>query len=365
MGQPNRFRPWLLAAGLLTLSGCANLAYYAQAVGGHWQVMRAARPIPEWLADPATEPGLKQRLGEIQAMRNFASRELVLPDNGSYKSYADLKRPFVVWNVFAAEEFSILPRQWCMWVVGCVNYRGYYNKAEAEALAQQLRTEGQDTWLGGVPAYSTLGHFDDPVLNTFLRHGQNEVARTLFHELAHQKLFVADDTAFNESFATSVEEAGMERWLTAQGKPERLQEFRKQQARKARFAALIQDYRERLGRLYDQKSMPPEEMREAKARIVAELREAYGRLKISWGGYGGYDFWFSGPLNNAQLASLSLYQQWLPAFRTLLNQENGDLPRFYSRVRELAGLSKKEREKALEALMPGQEVLKTASGAPV
>ncbi len=334
-------------------------------MGGHWRLTQAARPIAEWLAVPSTEPGLRQQLGEIQAMRNFASRELALPDNGSYKSYADLKRPFVVWNVFAAEEFSIAPRAWCMWLVGCVNYRGYYHKAEAEALAEKLRVEGLDTWLGGVPAYSTLGNFDDPVFNTFLAYGQNEVARTLFHELAHQILFVSGDTAFNESFATAVEETGMERWLTAQGKPERLQAFRGQQGRKTRFAALIEDYRERLGRLYEQKTMAPEDMRAAKARIIAELREAYGRLKISWGGYGGYDFWFSGPLNNAQLASLSLYTRWLPAFRALLRQENDDLPRFYARVRELADKPKKERQAALEALMPKQDGLGTASRPPV
>jgi predicted aminopeptidase len=337
---------------VLAVPGCSNLAYYAQAVGGHLHVMRAARPLSDWLDDPATEPALRQKLAEARAMRDFASNELALPDNGSYRSYADLGRPYVVWNVFAAGEFSALPHEWCMLVVGCVNYRGYYHQAEAEALAARLRIEGLDTWVGGVPAYSTLGHLDDPLLNTFLRHGQNEVARTLFHELAHQKIFVSGDTAFNESFATAVEETGVARWLAAHGSKARRQAFREQQARKAQFAGLVKDYRDRLGRLYDQKTMPPEDMRAAKARIIGELRRAYSDLKTSWGGYTGYDYWFAGPLNNAQLASVNLYNRRLPAFQTLLEREKDDLPRFYAQVQQLADMPSKERAAALEALMP-------------
>ena len=341
----------LLAA--LVLSGCANLAYYAQAVGGHLQLMQAARPISDWLDDPATEAGLKQKLGEVQAMRDFASRALALPENGSYRSYADLNRPYAVWNVFAAGAFSAQPHEWCMLVVGCVGYRGYYAKAEAEGLAVRLAAEGLDTWVGGVPAYSTLGHFNDPVLNTFLRYGQNEVARTLFHELAHQKIFVSGDSAFNESFATAVEEEGVSRWLAGRGSPERLAAFREQQGRKVRFAALVRTYRDRLEQLYDQKTMPPEDMRQAKAEIIADMRRAYADLKAAWGGYAGFDPWFAGPLNNAQLASVGLYHRWLPAFAALLRQTGGDLPRFYARVQALADLPKPERQKALEALAPG------------
>ena len=342
----------LALLAVLALSGCANLAYYAQAVGGHLQLMQAARPISDWLEDPATEVALKQKLAEIQAMRDFASRELALPDNGSYRSYADLKRPYVVWNVFAAGEFSVKPHEWCMLVVGCVGYRGYYAKEAAEGLAGRLAAEGLDTWVGGVPAYSTLGHFNDPVLNTFLRYGQNEVARTIFHELAHQKIFVSGDSAFNESFATAVEEEGVTRWLAAHGSPERLAAFREQQGRKARFATLIRAYRERLAQLYDQKTMPPEDMRQAKAAIIADMRRAYADLKASWGGYAGFDPWFAGPLNNGQLASVGLYHRWLPAFAALLRQEGGDLPRFYARVQALADMDKSPRQKALEALAP-------------
>ncbi len=352
---PGRLSVLLLGATLLALSGCANLAYYAQAMGGHLQLLQAARPISDWLADPATETGLKQKLSEIRAMRDFASRELALPDNGSYRSYADLKRPFVVWNVFAAGEFSDQPHEWCMLVVGCVNYRGYYAKAEAEALAAQLGSEGLDTWVGGVPAYSTLGYFNDPVLNTFLRYGQEEVARTMFHELAHQKIFVSGDSAFNESFASAVEEEGVSRWLAIHGSPERLRAFRDQQKRKADFAALVRGHRERLALLYDQKTMPPEDMRAAKAQLIADLRQAYGQRKASWGGYAGFDPWFAGPLNNAQLASVGLYKRWVPAFAALLRGEGGDLPRFYTRVQALAEMSKAARQKALEALAPGPD----------
>lgn len=342
-----------LALGLtsLLLSGCAELAYYGQAVGGHLSLMRAARPMDDWLSDPATSPELKQKLAEVRVMRDFASRELGLPENGSYRKYADLKRPFVVWNVFAAGEFAARPHEWCMLVVGCVNYRGYYDKAEAEALAARLTADGLETWVGGVPAYSTLGWLNDPVLNTFMRYGQNEVARTLFHELAHQVLFVSGDTAFNESFATAVEDTGMARWMAANGSPDKLAAFREQQRRKFQFAALVEDYRERLANLYAQKTMPPEDMRVAKVQLIAELRRAYGDLKTAWGGYAGFDFWFSGPLNNAQLASVGLYNRWVPAFRALLREEGDDLPRFYQRVRQLADLSRQEREVRLSALV--------------
>lgn len=341
----------LLALGTaMLLGGCADLAWYAQAVGGHWQVMRSARPIPEWLADPATEPSLKAKLGEIQAMREFASRELDLPDNGSYRSYADLKRPYVVWNVFAAAEFSLEPRHWCFPVAGCVNYRGYYDRAGAESVATELSAKGMDTWVGGVPAYSTLGHFDDPVLNTFLRLGQEEVARTLFHELAHQLLYVPGDTAFNESFATAVEEVGMERWLVAQGRAEKLADFQRRQRQRVEFTSLVDGYRLQLGQLYDQKAMAPEDKRQAKAQIIAELRRDYAAWKGKWGGFAGFDAWMAGPLNNAQLASVNLYQRWLPAFRELLRGEGGELSTFYRRARELAAMNDETRNETLEKL---------------
>lgn len=339
----------LVLAGALL--GCNNLGYYAQAVGGHVAVMRAAQPISGVLGDPAGDPALKKQLEDVHAIREFASRELGLPDNNSYRSYADLGRPYVVWNVFAAPEFSLEPMRWCMLLVGCVNYRGYYDKQDAEALAAELREQGYDTFVGGVPAYSTLGYFDDPVLNTFLRLGTPEVARTVFHELAHQLIFVQDDSLFNESFATAVENEGMRRWLASHGDAGQRAAFNAQRERKAAFAGLMRDFRKKVRALYEIDRSAADQ-RQAKADLFDALRREYAGLKAGWGGYAGYDKFIAEDLNNAKLASLALYSELVPAFERLLDQENHDLPRFYGRVAELAALGKEDRCNTLTGLLP-------------
>ena len=340
----------LAAAVSLLVGGCTNIAYYVQAVEGQVQLMVAARPVSEVVTDAATDPGLRQQLERASAIRQFASRELALPDNESYLSYADLGRPYVVWNVFAAPEFSVEPQQWCLLFVGCVKYRGYYDKNDAELYASDLRQAGADAYVAGVPAYSTLGYFNDPLLNTFLRFGEQEVARVVFHELAHQVVYADGDSAFNESFATAVENEGMRRWLRMSATPERLQDFRTRQERKAQFHRLVADSRDKLRAIYAS-SLLPDAQRRAKTEVMAEMKRTYANLKASWGGYGGYDPWFSQPLNNAALASISLYTQWVPAFDALLDQEGGNLPRFYLRVAALARLPKTERSKALDLLL--------------
>lgn len=349
----------LLAAAL---GGCGNIAYYTQAVGGHVDVMRAARPIAEIVRDPAGDPALNGKLLEVLAIREFASRELDLPDNGSYRSYADLGRPFVVWNVFAAPEFSLRPRPWCMLLVGCVNYRGYYDKEAAEHLAAELRAEGYDSFVGGVPAYSTLGWFDDPVLSTFLRLGTPEVARTVFHELAHQIVFAAGDTSFNESFATVVENEGMRRWTAAADAGQRAT-FEAQRARKAALAGLMQNYRLKFRALYAVER-PPGLQRQAKAELFDALRRDYAALKAGWGGYVGFDRIFGAGLNNARLLAFSLYHELVPAFEALLEQEQHQLPRFYRRVRELAALEAPARRNALARLHPAADDGRAAYGCP-
>ena len=346
-----RLRPLLLAAALaMSLAGCGNLAYYAQAVGGHFEVMGAARPIDEIVRDPAGDPALQAQLREALAIREFATRELGLPDNGSYRRYADLGRPFVLWNVFAAPEFSLQPKSWCMLMVGCVNYRGYYAREDAERLAAELREEGYDTFVGGVPAYSTLGWFDDPVLNTFLRPGTLEVARTVFHELAHQLVFVRDDTVFNESFATAVESEGLRRWTSAHLAGGQRASFDAQRARKAALAGLLRDYREQFRALYET-PRAADLQRRAKADLLAALRGDYAALKAGWGGYAGYDKLLGADFNNATLVSFALYGELVPAFEALLQQEHHDLQRFYRRVRELAALDKAARHSALARLL--------------
>ncbi len=348
----NAALPFMLAALLgASQAGCSSLSYYAQAVGGHLDVMRAAHPINDVMRDPAGDPLLKKKLQDVQAIREFASRELGLPDNNSYRSYVDVGRPYVVWNVFAAPEFSLEPKRWCMLMVGCVSYRGYYDKHEAEQLAAELRAEGYDTYIGGVPAYSTLGYFDDPVLNTFLRLGTPEVARTVFHELAHQLIFVQDDSLFNESYATAVENEGMRRWLGTHAAPEQRAIFELQQERKAAFSALMRDYRKKFRALYGMGGTD-DQQRGAKADLLDALRRDYAELKTSWDGYSGYDKFFGDDLNNAKLVSLSLYSELVPAFEALLNKEGHDLPRFYERVKALAALGKEARRGALAQLLP-------------
>ena len=315
------------------------------------RLMSGAKPITEIIKDDQTNPELRKHLEQAIAIRDFASRELALPNNGSYRSYTDLGRPYAVWNVFAAPEFSIEPQQWCMFIVGCVNYRGYYDKKDADEFADKLKQLGADTFVGGVPAYSTLGHFNDPILSTFMRYGDQEVARTIFHELAHQVVFVEDDTAFNESFATAVENEGMQRWLTKTSSPELRQNFEKQQKRSAEFHHLLSNLREKLRTIYAT-SIEPDVKRHEKAQAIAEIRREYAALKESWGGYNGYDQWFSQPINNATLSSVNLYTHWLPAFKVLLEKEGGNLSSFYQTVAVLAHMTKTERSAALEKLMP-------------
>lgn len=341
-----------LALGLL-LTGYTSFGYYAQAVGGHLNVMRSARPIEEVLQDPATTAALRKKLEEVHTIREFASRELALPDNGSYRAYADLGRPFVVWNVFAAPELSVELEKWCMIFVGCVSYRGYYDRDEAERYAGELRKQGFDTYVGGVAAYSTLGFFSDPLLNTVLRLGNAETARIIFHELAHQLVYVRDDTVFNESFAAAVEEEGMRRWLARAGNQDQQQAYLARQQRRLQFTQLVMRYRDKLRTLYAE-PLPEDEKRRVKAATIAELRQSYGELKRSWGGDSAYDHWFNQDLNNARLASLSLYTQFTPAFQALLEQEGHDLPRFYRRVAELARLSKAERSAVLGVATPAR-----------
>ncbi|WP_291993188.1 aminopeptidase [Candidatus Accumulibacter sp. ACC003] len=335
---------------VVTVTGCSNVSYYAQAISGHLAVMRAAQPIDQVIDDPASDPALKEKLADVQAIRNFASLALALPDNGSYRRYADLGRPYVVWNVFAAPEFSLQARSWCLLMVGCVNYRGYYDRHDAERLAAQLRQDGYDTYVAGVPAYSTLGYFDDPVLNTFLRLGTLEVARTVFHELAHQQIFVAGDTSFNESFATAVEDEGMRRWLATNATPEARAAFTAQKRRKTELMALLHDYRQQFVARYGA-ARSSSEQRDAKAELLAALRRDYAVLKVSWGAYAGYDQFFGDDLNNAKLASLSLYSELVPAFAALLEQQNHDLPLFYRRVAALAALDKDARRDALQQIV--------------
>ncbi|MBL8539312.1 MAG: aminopeptidase [Betaproteobacteria bacterium] len=333
----------------LALSGCTAAPYYWQAASGQLELWQKSRPIDDWLADPDTKPELKARLRQVQEIRSFASDDLGLPDNGSYRTFAELGRPYVVWNVFAAPELSLQPVQWCFPVAGCVTYRGYFAEQSARGFADGLKAEGYDTYVGGVPAYSTLGWFDDPVPSTVIGYPDTELARLIFHELAHQVVYVKDDTTFNESFATAVEQEGVRRWVEAQGSPEKLVQFERGQARKREFIALVIEYQGKLTAIYASDT-GDDEKRALKAQTLAAMREDYAALKRRWGMPSGYDAWIAGPLNNAQIASVASYTQQVPAFQALLAQEQGDLGRFYAAAKQLAKLPKAERDARLAEL---------------
>lgn len=340
----------LLAVLLPLLGGCATLRYYSQAVRGQMDLLRRATPIEQELRSASVPAAIKDKLRSVVRMREFASRELALPDNGSYKRYADLGRPYALWNVFAAPEFSVEPVTSCFPVAGCVSYRGYFGEADAEAEAAAQRARGYDVHIGGVPAYSTLGWFDDPVLSTFIRYPDAELARLIFHELAHQVLYVKNDTRFNESFAAAVEQAGVARWLAQSGNEGQRAAYARLQEMKRAFLALLLKYQALLKDYYRQ-DLPPEQMRRGKAQRFAEMEQAYRQLKLEWGGFAGYERWFAGKPNNATLASIALYTELVPAFNALLAREGGDLPRFYAAAQELAKLHKEERDDRLRSLL--------------
>ena len=330
---------------LVLTSGCASLGYYWQSVDGQMEILRLRQPISRVLADPATSPELKSKLARALEIRDFASGELKLHDNMSYRGYADVRRDFVVWNVFAAGEFSVEPRQWCFPVAGCVGYRGYFAQGDAVAFAGEQRQQGLDTYVGGVPAYSTLGWFDDPVLNTIIKYPDYELARLIFHELAHQVAYAKNDSEFNESFAVAVEIEGVRRWAAARGDQKIRADFEQSQVRRGQFTDLVLKYRGELEILY-RSGVAADAMRARKAALFAAMLEDYRQLKKAWGGYAGYDYFFSA-VNNASLASIAIYHALVPQFQRLIARRNGDLALFYEDVKRLAALGKDERHNAL------------------
>jgi predicted aminopeptidase len=336
---------------LLFVPGCSSLEYYAQAAGGHLEVMRLSVSIEERVHEADTPEPLRAKLAKVLAIREFASRELGLPDSGSYRRYADIGRPFVVWNVFAAPEFSVKPVESCLLFAGCVSYRGFYSEEAAQRHSAELADQGYDVYVGGVAAYSTLGWFSDPVLSTFIQYPEPEVARIVFHELAHELVYVKGDTMFNESFAAAVEEEGVRRWLEREGTPAQRAAYEASARRRADFVALMTKARAELAAFYDRPA-EPDEKRAGKRRVFSAMQDEYRSLKASWGGFAGYDRLFARGANNALLASVASYSELVPEFRALLAQKNGDLPVFYAAVRELAKLDKSERDARLAA--PGR-----------
>jgi predicted aminopeptidase len=328
----------------IMLSACSDARYLAQAAGGQLDLLRRARPVGEVLADPATSAEVRRKLALVGRVRAFAIGELGLPDHGSFLKYVDVGRPAVVWNVFSAPPDSIHLRTSCFPIAGCVAYRGYFHEADARAYADTRRAAGDDVSVGGVSAYSTLGYLKDPVLSTMLSSSDAGLIRTVIHELAHPALYVKDDTVFNESFATAVEEAGMARWLKQYGTPELAEADRLAQERAAGFEKLLLQTRGELEALYTQQ-LPAAEVQARKAAVLQTLKERYAALKAGWGGYAGYDSWFARGANNASLGAVAAYATLVPDFLALLKRGGGDIPTLISAAAECARRPDAERQR--------------------
>lgn len=348
-----RVHAWLNCLVLLALALCAGgcSTYYGQAVRGQWQLLTAPQPISVMLERTNTPPALKAKLELVLRIRAFAEKELRLRPDGHYANYADLGRRHVVWNVYAAPEFSLEDKTWWYPIVGSLSYRGYFREDLARCYGERLARDGWDVHVGGVDAFSTLGWFRDPVLNTFIERDDTDLAELLFHELAHQRVFIAGDTDFNEAFASAVADEGVRRWLRANGNEAAIAAHEAGRRREEEFDALLQRTRGELESLYARMNqMGREAMREAKAKAFDQLRANYDELRQSWGGYAGYDGWFTRPINNARLNTVKTYHHLMPGFAALLARKRNDLEAFYREARELRRLKKSERHKKLEAL---------------
>jgi predicted aminopeptidase len=357
----------LLSLALITaVSGCREIGFYSQAIRGQYQIFAHQQAIDKLIADPQTPPKLREHLQLVEQLRAFAKDQLKLPVDGHYRKYVDLHREYVVWNVQAAPQFSLQPRTWWYPMVGSLEYRGYFSEKGAKNYAAHIAKKGDDIYVDGVEAYSTLGWFKDPLLNTFITRREPELAEVIFHELGHQRVFARGDTDFNEAYATTVGQEGARRWLRASGKTNQLEKYEIALRRNDQFVHLIMSTREQLEKTYgdtldkDGKvraaktpPLPPVQLKEAKDRVFANLRAQYQKLKESWGGYSGYDEWFSRELNNAQLNTIANYYDFLPAFERVLEMNGNDMEKFYAEVERLSKIDKDQRHQWLRNLASG------------
>lgn len=349
-----------LAILLSTLTGCSTAGYYWQAASGHIGVLRRQVPIENVIASPETSPALREKLIQVQELRQFAQKTLHLPAGNHYTRYADLQRRFVVWNVHAAPEFSMEAHTWWYPLIGRLKYRGYFNENEAKELGAAMAADGMDVYVAGVEAYSTLGLLRDPVLSTFVHHNASDLAEILFHELAHQKVFISGDTDFNEAFAVAVAQEGTRRWLQSKGGMEVLGEYERDLQRESQFHDMIRKACNELESLYSTHgSDTPEQKRALKNSILEELRAAHQRLKTEWGGTSPFDPWFAKPINNARLNTVATYYDLVPGFLGLLKAEGNNLDRFFAMVQAMGKLPPKERRKTLYALASSNSMTKT------
>jgi predicted aminopeptidase len=329
-------------ASLIALTGCGQLGYYAHCTQGHLALLTGRTPIAKLLSDPSTSDELAEQLREFSRIRDFASNELQLPDNDSYRSYSDLQRPYATWNVVAAKEFDLEPLLWCFPIAGGLPYQGFFERQRAESFAAELKKQGYDTYLYGVSGYSTLGWFDDPVLNTFLSRSPADRAGIIFHELAHQQLFLQNDPDFSEGFAMAVEQLGIEQWLAHKGSSVAADGYQKQLQREEDFSKLLGNLRQQLAALYRQ-PLCSDCKRQKKARLLASFIADYDRWKKDRDNDCGYDGWVTDQLNNAKLASVNTYHRMVASFRALFAQQGNDFGRFYKAAHEISEFPANER----------------------
>lgn len=359
MADQRRFSVWrrsgnpmgeyALLALVIGLAACSHLGYYGQAASGQVEILSGRRPIEELLANPDADADLRAKLAVVAQAREFAVRELRLPDSGSFKSYVDLDRRYVVWNVFATPELSLQEREWCYPIAGCIGYRAYFSEERARAYAGELHARGEDVYVAGVRAYSTLGWFADPVYSPLLDYSETELAGVLFHELAHERLYIPGDTAFNESFAMTIQLEGTRRWLEARGASDAFTAYLKRRREDEEVVALLLRYREQLEALYAG-SLSDDDKRQEKAKLFAALRAEYEHLKLRWGGDRGYDRYFAHELNNASLTPIGTYHRYVPALRALLAKQGGALEPFYAAAETIGKLPPEARVQRLQAL---------------
>ncbi len=344
----------LLLIPFLLLTGCADFSYYMHSVKGQFSIMSETRDIEDVLADDSTDAKLKQKLILVGQIRQFAFQQLDLPESDSYTEYADLGRPYVLKNLFAAAEFSTTLKRWCYPIAGCAGYRGYFEEDRLQQYKQELEKQKMDIYIANIPAYSTLGWFDDPLLNTFINWPDHYLAGLIFHELAHQKLYIDDDTEFNESFAVAVQQTGVEKWLNANKQSKQAERYEQYQKNRQLVIQLIEKAREDLKSIYTGELLE-EEKRQKKQLVLQKLKQDYQQLSSGFKVLDGFKHWFEGELNNAKLASVSTYHSTAPAFRNILKHLKGNYSAFYNQVESISRLAKKQRHECLDRWMSAEK----------
>jgi len=338
-----------LCVPMAMLSGCQELNYYRQAIAGEYQILAHREPIPRLITNAATTPSLRAKFEEVMQIRQFAAHDLHLPVDDEYLNYADLHRPYVVWNVNIAPPLSLTPKSWWFPIVGRASYRGYFVEKDAQRYGEVFEKKGCDVYVDGVVTYSTLGWFKDPILNTFINEPNYYLAEVIFHELTHRRLFISGDTDFNEGLAVAVSEEGVRRWCQSTHQPQTYERYLQNLDHERGFVRLVMSARDRLNAVYSDAKLSDSQKLQRKAEIIEQMRAEYDALKNRWTPKDtGYDSWFSKPINNAKLNTVSAYFDFVPSFRALLRENGGDLDKFFAAAEKLGKLPQQERHETLK-----------------